>query len=110
MTRAELTVTDGLPPEDLPRGDFFSTLLYDEHEQPAGVRIDHADPRILISGELLDQFHDDPGPVVSVDPGENCCFSYVGAVVKIHGVNRTVIYRITDFVPRVNGYIAEWPD
>ena len=36
--------------------------------------------------------------------------TYRGAVLKICGVNRTVIYRIGEYVPRVDGYAAEWPD
>ncbi len=35
---------------------------------------------------------------------------YVGAVLHIDGVNRHVVYRIMGYVPRVRGYIAEWPD
>jgi hypothetical protein len=102
--RAELSGTDGLPPPgDLPQGDFWATTLAD-----GSIRIDRADPRILISGELLDQF---PSSHVQLDtaacrPGHG----YVGAVLKINGINRTVIYRIVDMVPRINGYIGEWPD
>ena len=46
---AELAVTDGMPPPaDLPRGECICTRLDD-----GTIRIDQADPRILISGELL---------------------------------------------------------
>lgn len=100
---AELAVTDGLPPPaDLPRGEFSCTTLAD-----GSIRIDRADPRILISAELVEAFRTDPHPAVQFDLlGPGLSF----ALVKIHGVNRKVIYRIVDYVPRVNGYIGEWPD
>ncbi len=101
---AELTVTDGMPPPaDLPRGECIMTSL------PGGrIRIDHADPRILISAELLDAIAERPAPDAWLDLAG--CTTYDGALLKIHGVSRTVIYRIVDYVPRVRGYIAEWPD
>lgn len=103
---AELAVTDGMPPPaDLPRGECIMTQLYDEHRQRAGIRIDRADPRILISAELLEMIGRGEGaPGISLEP------HWTGGILKISGVNRTVIYRVTDYVPRVHGYIAEWPD
>jgi len=109
---AELTVTDGMPPPaDLPAGDCIMTRLAD-----GTVRIDHADPRILISAELLYGITDvlKPPPGVSLrwpsPPPASGRFLFNGAVLTIRGVNRTVIYRITEYVPRVRGYIGEWPD
>lgn len=109
---AELAVTDGMPPPgDLPRGTFTCTRL-----EGGIIRIDHADPRILINAELLYKITDElkPPPGVSLrwpsPPPASGRFLYNGAVLTIHGVNRTVIYRITEYVPRVHGYIAEWPD
>ena len=106
---AELAARDGMPPPaDLPRGEFYSSVL-----PGARVRIDRADPRILISGELLDIIADPPYPMphawldtAGCTPGHG----YVGAVLHIHGVNQHVVYRVVDYVPRVNGYIGEWPD
>lgn len=103
------------PPENLPRGECICTRL-----DGGDIRIDQADPRVLISGELLDniaRFGDSGQPVdcltlnawldtAGCKPGHG----YVGAVLKISGVGRQVIYRITDMVPRINGYIGEWPD
>jgi|HubBroStandDraft_6_1064221.scaffolds.fasta_scaffold00062_35 hypothetical protein len=121
---AELAVTDGMPPPaDLPRGECLLTRFDDGR-----VRIDQADPRILISGELLDTIADAPhdvfvvgtgGGAYVVAPGRSArldttacqaAHGYAGAVLHIHGVNRTVIYRIGEYVPRVHAYIAEWPD
>jgi len=106
---AELAVTDGRPPPgDLPRGECIMTRL------PGGtVRIDRADPRILISAELLAEAFVHPAPGVSLGPppeSPNGTPFWEGAVLKIEGVNRTVIYRICGYVPRVRGYIGEWPD
>jgi hypothetical protein len=112
---AELAARAGLPvPADLPRGYFIYTELPDGR-----IRINHADPRILISGRLFEGWHDEDDSAMvalrcicedcpdSIDPALHCP---IGDVVTIHGVNRTVIYRITEYVPSVHGYIGHWPD
>lgn len=91
------------PPQDLPRGDCIMTTLAD-----GSIRIDRADPRILISAELLDAIVDDPPPHAWLD--FSGCTTYDGAVLRICAVNRTAIYRITGYIPQIRGYIAEWPD
>jgi len=118
-TVPELATRDGSPPPpDLPRGECILTRLDD-----GTIRIDQADPRILISAELLNAIA--LGSAI-VDGTEalalnaildttDCCDcmmqdDYTKAVLKISGVNRTVIYRITEYVPAIHGYIAEWPD
>ena len=107
---AEMAVTDGRPPPAVPTGDCLCTRLPD-----GGIRIDTADPRIIISGELLDAIAgvpDSPLPISNawlVEPIPHLG-SYVGAVLHIDGVNRHVIYRITHYLPRIGGYIGEWPD
>jgi hypothetical protein len=114
---AELTVTDGRPPPaGLPDGECIGTRL-----DGGAVRVDRADPCILISGELLDEIvrFADSGHLAgnwlalnawldttACQPG----YGYVGAVLKIDGVNRHVVYHVTGYVPRINGYIGEWPD
>jgi len=115
----ELAVTDGMPPPgDLPRGEFWCTRL------PGGtIRIDRTGPRILISGELLDAIAlngsvADGTEALALNARLDMtgCMpppwraTYAGAVLRIEGVNRTVIYRITDYLPRIHGYIGEWPD
>lgn len=109
---AELAVTDGMPPPaDLPRGDFTCTSLAD-----GGIRIHQADPRILISAVLLYEIADGSSPYAGVTaeppPREHWDGhgAMEGALLKIQGVNRTVIYRICEYVPRIHAYIAEWPD
>jgi len=108
MTLPELAVRPGWSrPDDLPQGDCVVTRLDDGR-----LRVDHADPRVLISAELLDAIidgtGDDASPHVRVDL--TGCVTYDGATMKIAAVNRTVIYRIVTYVPSVHGYIAEWPD
>jgi len=99
----ELAVRDGCsPPADLPRGECSMTRLADGR-----IRIDHADPRILISGELLDQINDGSSPWAQIEWNG---LSYVGGTLKINGVNQRVVYQITQFLPRIYGYIGEWPD
>src|SRR5258708_3606677 len=103
---AELAVTDGMPPPaGLPDGEVIV------HRVKDSIWIAHADPRILIAAEILAQAAAGTMPHVWLDwPHPPDDPFYAGAVLKIDGVNRTVIYRITEYVPRVRGYIAEWPD
>lgn len=68
---------------------------------PEGQHIDRADPRILISAELVEQLRDrqwDPIAVLN------------GHLLRIGGTNRTVIYRIGEKTPDGLAYVAEWPD
>ena len=111
---AELTTRDGgPPPADLPAGECILTRTDDPIHGPS-LHIDHADPRVLITAELLHEVTDAPMPGVSLTwpspPPASGRFLYVGAILTIRGVNRTVIYRIGEYVPRVGGYIGEWPD
>ena len=101
-------LTLGLAPPDLPQGEFWYTRLDD-----GTLRIDRADPRILISGKLLAEIFIHPVPGVSLgdpQPAENGTPFWEGALLKIAGANRTVIYRILEYVPRAHCYIGEWPD
>jgi hypothetical protein len=105
----ELGFRDGMtPPSDLPAGECILTTLCGDDGQPTGLYIVRADPRILISEELLDLIVDAPAPGVWLDLAG--CTTYDDGLLKIHGANRTVIYRITGYEPSVHGYIAEWPD
>jgi hypothetical protein len=81
-------------------------------DDPAGtqLRIDRADPVIRIAPELL---ADVPAP--SPHPPERPA-TYDGKILRIRGINRTVIYRIRDIMEPRPGqygawdYIGEWPD
>jgi hypothetical protein len=103
---AELAVRDGyLTPHDLPRGDCVMTSLPD-----GSIRIDHADPRILISAELVELVMIGHCPHAVLDWTGPVQLGPVGALLKVAAVNQTLIYRLTEYVPAVHGYIAEWPD
>jgi hypothetical protein len=110
---AELAVTDGMPPPaDLPDGACITTRLDDGR-----LRIDRADPRILISAELLVEIYVAPMIGVSLAPEWPYRYPPVhadgfweGALLKVCGVDRSVVYRIGEYVPRIRAYIAEWPD
>ena len=70
------------------------------------LRIDHADPRVLISPELLEEIAANP-------PGSPATFD--GEVLRIRGTNRTVVYRITGRVLNGDNWrdpcvVGEWPD
>jgi hypothetical protein len=72
------------------------------------LRIDHADPRLLISAEVLDVIAAGMSPHVTMDPAT--APPYTGAVLTISAVNRQVAYRITSYVASVHGYIGEAQD
>lgn len=104
---AELSVREGYaPPLGLPDGTCTLTRL-----ENGRLRIDQADPRVLMSAELVTEAAASPHPDVELDradfthPG-----AHVGAVLKINAVNRRLVYRLTEYVAAVHGYIAEWPD
>lgn len=87
-------------------GDCIMTTCRDPETGQISLTIDQADPRILISPELLDKWEDRPDFPASFD----------GKVLRIYGTNRTVIYRIRDVLEPVPGhlgywnYVGEWPD
>lgn len=116
--RAELAVREGCTvPPGLPRGDIHLRRIGYADDPDAEIFIDHADPRILISAELLHQIAAEPTPHVFLDsrhlperdPGAGCPELFVGTLLKIRAVNRNVIYRITESVFEVDAYIGEWP-
>jgi hypothetical protein len=81
------------------RGDCITTY----HAEDSTVTVDRADPRILISTELLDAIRqgDMPGAVMTMHDD----------VVTIHAANRTVVYRLRRDVPTPPTLVAaEWPD
>lgn len=90
-----LTVRDHLSAK-IADGDCVLKRLH-----PSGrVRIEHADPRLTIGAQVLDSIRRNPGPGVSLNDD----------ILRIEGVNRTVVYRIGAKVPDQRAYYAEWPD
>jgi len=87
-------------------GECIVTRL-DDPLEGTKLRIDRADPVVRISPELLAEI---PAP-----PSDHPA-TFDGKVLRIVGVNRTVVYRIRDVMEPVPGhfgywdYIGEWPD
>jgi hypothetical protein len=104
--RPELTfVACDPPPEGLPRGEFYCTLMKDD-----SVRIDRADPRVLISAKVVDEAAFGmlrPEVTLSLDHAAD---GHVGALLKMRGVNRQVVYRLTEWIPQIRAYVGEWPE
>jgi hypothetical protein len=71
------------------------------------LRVDRADPVIRITPELLAKI---PRP-----PSEHPA-TFDGTILRIRGINQTVVYRIREILEPVPGhpgcwdYIGEWPD
>jgi hypothetical protein len=64
-------------------------------------KILQADPRISITAESIDRFRGGYGhPAITL----------VGDVLTIRGTNRTVVYRLAEYMLKQNYYRAEWPD
>lgn len=113
--RPELAVREGYsPPRDLPRG--WVTV---SRQKDGSIRIDRADPRVLFSAELLRMIAaGDSRPGVCLDSRHLPRRDdetvrpdlFVGVLLKINAVNRNVVYRITEYVAAIGGYIGEWPE
>ena len=106
--RAELAPVDGMTvPGGLPRGEFYSTILDD-----GSLRIDRADPRIVISAEVIEQAASGRlGPRFTVTMLDYTVPNgHAGALLKIRAANRNVVYRLTEWVPSIRAYVGEWPE
>jgi hypothetical protein len=101
VTRVEL---QGSWPAHAPRGEFYVTHIDDPFDGPR-LCIDRADPQVVISCELLDEIAKAQARDMSM-PG----VSLTDGVLRIEAVNRTVLYRIGEYLPSIHAYAAEWPD
>jgi hypothetical protein len=87
-------------------GECWITRINDPIEGTQ-LRVERADPVVRISPELLAELP---------PPGKDWPASFDGKVLRIQGVNRTVVYRIRDVLePRPGApgcwdYVGEWPD
>jgi hypothetical protein len=87
-------------PPGAPAGIFVAHGNLDE------LVIDHADPRVVISAELVDHIADNPHPRVFLDfTGRR---DYMDALLKIRGVNRNVVYRLTEWFPSIRAFMGEF--
>jgi hypothetical protein len=84
-------------------GECRVTSLHDARGSLMRLRIDQADPRILITRELLEQMQ-------PPDPDWPLPATFDGEIVRIRGENRSVIYRVVRYLPELGCYEAEWPD
>jgi len=88
----------------LPLGEFHSSI----HD--GALRIDQADPRILISAELIDSAAFGilrPEVTLTLDHAAD---AHLGALLKIRAADRQVVYRLTKWIPSVRCYLGEWPE
>jgi hypothetical protein len=91
---------------ELAYGECWITQIHDP-VNGTQFRVDRADPVVRISPQLLAE---------TPPPGSGWPASFDGKVLRIEGVNRTVVYRIRDVLEPVPGafghwdYIGEWPD
>lgn len=83
-----------------------------------GIWVARADPAVLIAHEWFEHYrYERPSPAVEVTIFEDwedgpleCHPPVSGALLRIAGVNRKVVYRIGRFFPNVRMHEAEWPD
>jgi hypothetical protein len=122
-----MTTSLAIPPEGI--GECVMTSHYDEAGKPA-FTIDHADPVILVSAQLLDQVCEgcdppglkrrthvrlsDPLPFGLAEFSDGTISgrrtdAYLGATLRIEGTDRTVVYLITGRHDE-HTYIGRWPD
>ena len=80
----------------------------------AEVRCERADPRMLITADLLDQIastgYDHPAVTLTRPFPYRKQSRHSGAVLRIEAVNQTVVYRVGEYLPDRFCYVAEWPD
>jgi hypothetical protein len=108
--RPELTYAIPADPRvaSLPQGEVYIG------RRDGRMWIERADPRVVIGAQLLDCIAAGPSGGVTLtfddgairEPGKH----YEGAVLRIEAANRTLVYRITQWLPWYLGCIAEWPD
>lgn len=77
----------------------YGMLLIDNTED--GLYIKQADPRVLITCEMLDEFK--KGNI-----HENAVF--IDRILTINGINRKVVYKLGKYNHSLNAYDLEWPD
>lgn len=101
-------------------GECRMTAEHDAFGTWMRLRIDRADPRVLISGELADgwkvqgtePFYGNPFMTLRPGPGAspNAADGLEGWLVTVRGENRSIMYRIGKYLPDRGCYEAEWPD
>lgn len=82
------------------------------HPEGESLVIDHADPRVVISAQIVDQVaRGEARPEATLDRLDfTVPNGHVGALLKIQGANRNVVYRLTEWLPSIRAYVGEWPE
>ena len=65
-----------------------------------GLLILRADPRIILHTQIISLMLRDPGAGVALDDD----------LLRIRGRDRTVLYRLSGYLPELRAWTAEWPD
>jgi hypothetical protein len=84
-------------------GSFEATRLLPypgQHDGPWLLRVKRADPRILISGLMMDMIRD----------GHGCGWKIDGDLLRFKAVNGTWVYRVGEYLEERRAWVAEWPD
>jgi hypothetical protein len=95
---------------DWPPGAPLGIFACRRNEDGALV-IDYADPRLVISAQVVEGIVCGDLPEATLThadytrPG-----GHAGALLKFRASNRTVIYRLTEWLPSIRAYIGEWPE
>jgi len=85
------------------------------------LHIDHADPHVLITAEIIDEAIYRPNEMLWMDfSNEQTCFDdhehsnlhcfRLRSILHIKAVNREVLYRITPHPGRTDVFEGRWPD
>lgn len=81
-------------------GDCTISVRYDPGDRTDKLYIDHADPVVWVSRELIDDWRRANHPYVEITDDQ----------FTIRASNRTVIYRIGEYDPQRQRYLCHWPD
>jgi len=85
-------------------------LVLSEHED-GSLTIDHADPHVTFSVEVIESAaRGDTSQVTITGLNYTAHGGHVGALLKIQAANRNVVYRLTEWLPTIRAYIGEWPE
>lgn len=106
VTMDDLTELSGPWPAHAPTGELTLTSYWD-----GDFHIDHADPRVTFSGELIDAIARNPTPQVALTMvNYTIPNGHTGALLKIRDADRQVVYQLTEWLPSIRAYIGEWPE
>lgn len=88
---------------------------FDGYDQPPVLHIDRADPVIWVAAEIIEAIErgEVPGATLDVPAcghGDHQTCTFIGAVLRLHAEDRTLVYVITGMGYQRLCYEARWPD